>query len=288
VAQREADRRINGIDVDIPYAGGDLDSKESASVLALNIADADLAAAAGSGTGGFLYNTAYLDGAAAAFAELAVTAHSDLIGGNQSPVAAARSGSAAEDLAAAEAAITLLRENRDRHGYSVDDAATARALRDVLDAAQAWDEITSPTTVDQQAPLDGDLRPDRVRPHPGFDDAVILDAGFAGATITVQRNGAANHPGKYQFLTAGPGDGDPMRDVDTDGMGMIAAGDRVPRRDRADVYAELGAEVRQHLTGLADAVALQREALHTRETQRVPAAHITTTPTVQPGRQRSL
>ena len=60
VAQREADQRINGIDVDIPYAaaGRDLDSEEPTSILALNIAYADLAAAAGPDTGGFLYNTA--------------------------------------------------------------------------------------------------------------------------------------------------------------------------------------------------------------------------------------
>ena len=288
VARREADRRINGIDVDIPYAGGDPGPEERASMLALNIAYTDLAAAAGPETGGFLYNTAYLDGAAAAFAELAVTAHSDLDGGNQAPAAAARSGSAAWDLAAAEAAITLLRENRDRHGYTADDAETAHQLRNVLDAAQVWDEITSPTIVDRQAPLDQDLCPDRVRPRPGFDDTVILDAGFAGATITVQRSGPAHDPGQYQFLATGPGGRGPLRDVDTAGMGVIAAGDREPRPDRADVYADLGAEVRQHLIGLADAVAAQREALHVRETQRVSAANITTTPTVQPGHQRSL
>jgi hypothetical protein len=77
VARREADRRINGIDIDIPHDGGDRGSEERASMLTLNIADADLAAAAGPDTGGFGYNTAYLDGTAAAFAELAVTAHCD-------------------------------------------------------------------------------------------------------------------------------------------------------------------------------------------------------------------
>ncbi len=148
VARREADRRINGIDADIPYDGGDLDSEEHGSMLTLNIADEDLAAAAGPDTGGFLYNTAYLAGAAATLAELAVPAHSDLDGGNPAPPAAARSGSAAQDLAAAEAAITLLRENRDRHGYTADDAETAHQLRNVLDVAQAWDEMPSPTTVD--------------------------------------------------------------------------------------------------------------------------------------------
>jgi hypothetical protein len=288
VARREADRRINGIDVDIPDDGGDLDSEDRASMLALNIADPDLAAAAGPDTGGFGYNTAYLAGAAVTLAELAVTAYSDRDVGNQAPAAAARSGSAAQDLAAAEAAITLLRENRDRHGYTADDAETAHQLRNVLDAAQAWDEITSPTTADGQAPLDQDLCPDRVRPRPGYDDTVILDAGFAGATITVQRSGPAHDPGQYQFLATGPGGRGPLLDVDPAGMGVIAAGDREPRPDRADVYADLGAEVRQHLIGLSDAVAAQRDALHTRETQRVSTANITTTPTVQPGHQRSL
>ena len=141
---------------------------------------------------------------------------------------------------------------------------------------------------DQPWPLQGDLCPDRVRPHPGFDDTVILDAGFAGATITVQRTGLAHDPGQYQFLIDGPAGRGPLRDVDTAGMGVAAAGDREPRPDRADVYAELGAEVRQHLIGLADAVASQREALHVRETQRMSTAHITTTPTVQPAHQRSL
>ena len=104
----------------------------------------------------------------------------------------------------------------------------------------------------------------------------------------MQRSGPAHYPGQYQFLATGPGGRGPLRDVDTTGMGVIAAGDREPRPNRADVYAELGAEVRQHLTGLADAVAAQREALHARETQRVSAANTTTTPTVQPGHQRSL
>jgi hypothetical protein len=288
VAGREADRRINGIDADIPDDGGDLDSEERGSMLTLNITRGDLATAAGPDTGGFLYNTAYLAGAAATLAELAVTAHSDRDGGNQAPAAAGRSGSAAQDLAAAEAAITLLRENRDRHGYTAEDAETAQALRSVLDAAQVWDEVPSPTPVDQTPRLEEDLRPDRVRPRPRFDDTVILDAGFAGATITVQRSGPAHDPGQYQFLTDGLGGRGPLRDVDTAGIGVIAAGDREPRPDRADVYAELGAEVRQHLIGLADAVAVQREALHVRETQRMSTAHITTTPTVQPGHQRSL
>ena len=101
------------------------------------------------GPGSTLYNTAYLDGAAATLAELADRA-SRLTRAATGTRSAGRSGSAAEDLAAAEAAITLLRENRDRHGYTHEDAATARALRNVLDAAQVWDEVTAaapaPTT----------------------------------------------------------------------------------------------------------------------------------------------
>ncbi len=104
----------------------------------------------------------------------------------------------------------------------------------------------------------------------------------------MQRSGSAHGPGQYQFLTTGPGGRGPLRDVDPVGMGVIAAGDREPRPNRAEIYADLGAEVRQHLVGLADAVATQREALHTRETQRAATAQPTTTPTVQPGHQRSL
>ena len=50
---------------------------------------------------------------------------------------------AAGDLAVAEAAITFLREDRDLDGYTADDAKTAQALRTVLDAARAWDDVTS-------------------------------------------------------------------------------------------------------------------------------------------------
>ncbi len=49
-------------------------------------------------------------------------------------------GSAAEDLAAAEAAITLLRENRDRHGYSAEDADDRPAL-----CARSWTRRRSGT-----------------------------------------------------------------------------------------------------------------------------------------------
>ena len=105
-------------------------------------------------------------------------------------------GSAAEDLAAAEAAITLLRENRDRHGYTADDAETARALRERPGRCAGLGRVTSPTTVDGSAPLEDGPAPGPGPPTPGFDDTVILDAGFAGATITVQRNGPAHQPGR--------------------------------------------------------------------------------------------
>ena len=69
-------------------------------------------------------------------------------------------------------------------------------------------------------------------------------------------------------MPAGKG---PLRDVDTTGIGMIAAGDRSPRPGRAQVYTELGADVRQHLIGLADAVAAHRQALAVKESQRAVA-----------------
>ena len=212
VAEREADRRINGIDADIPDAGASPGPGEPGSGPGSTMpAEPD--------AGGFRYTTAYLDGAAAVVAELAGGGQADPTGADDT--AAGRPGSAAADLAAAEAAITLYRENRDRHGYTDDDAVTARALRAVLDAAQVWEHLTAPAPVDRPWVLADELAPDRVRPRPGWDDAVVLDAGFGGATITVHRTGHTGAPAGYEFLATGPGGRGPLRDVDSTGMGVI-------------------------------------------------------------------
>lgn|GEM_PF-6085410 len=300
VAVRERAQRVAAIENDIADAKSYLDIEDQAFSHELSLAYLELGTARerldeaiaaqerspASELSSTLYNTAYLAGAAATLAELEASENAERVDRGRARDLA-EPESAAEDLAVAEAAITLLRENRDRHGYSARDAATARALRSVLDAAEVWDEVASPTPVDQTPRLDSDLRPDRVRSRPGIDDTVLLDAGFAGAVITEQRSGPRQPAGEYQFLTTGPSGRGPLRHVDTVGMGVIAAGDRELRPTRTDVYAELGAEVRQQLIGLTDAVASQREALHTRETQRAATSHTTTTPTVQPRHQRS-
>ena len=311
-------------------------------------------------------NTAYLPGAAAALANL-IAAESDV------------ALSAADELAAASAAIDLVREHGQMHGYTEADMIAARAVRRVLDAHPVWQDIPAPGLADDQTdptsapaeelsgmarrnaesrrfdytdaealesvvfdrlvdrgwdipaastaaadyvtgrrgdipapgdytpeliadavnqaassavgPMDSlepDLRPDRVHPRPGWDDTVVLEAGFAGATITVQRSddGPDSQP-EYCFLATGPAGKGPLRDVDTTGMGMIAAGDRSPRPGRAQVYAELGADVRHHLVGLADAVAAHRQALAVKESQRA-AATMTPIEATRPGRERAL
>ncbi len=240
------------------------------------------------GSSGFDYGTAYLDGAAAAFAELAAQ-RSDLIGGFDawSP-RSTRPVSAAFDLEAAESAIALLREDRDRRGYTDEDAATARALRGVLDAAQVWDTVTSTVPIDLPVPLEPELQPDRVRSRPGWDDIVVLEAGFAGATVIVQRTAHASRPADYEFLASGPTGPNRLRDVDTTGMGIIAAGDRSLRPTRAGVYDALGEQIREHLVGLAEAVADYRDSLNTMESGRSTAAQITPANPTRPGHDRSL
>lgn len=234
--------------------------------------------------GSTLYNTAYLDGAAAAFAELAANQHPEVVAGfDSAPPRPVAPGAAAADMEAAEAAIGLLREDRDRRGYTDEDAATARALRGVLDAAEAWNTVAAA----EPAPLEDELRPDRVRSR-DWDGDVVVDAGFAGITITVHRTAGTGGAVSYDFLASGPGGRGPLRDVDTTGMGMIAAGDRSPNPARAVVYEEVGAQVRHHLSGLADAVAQRHTFLHQQETRRAAAAQPTVSVATRTTRERSL
>ena len=76
-----------------------------------------------------VHNTAFLGGAVAALAELTATDHPH--GLVRTRRAAGLVGpEAATDLATAESAITLLREDRDRRGYTAEDAATAQGVAD--------------------------------------------------------------------------------------------------------------------------------------------------------------
>ena len=236
---------------------------------------------------GFLFNTAYLDGAAAAIAELVVGTHPEYV--QSTGLSAGHRATPAEDLAAAEAAITLLRENRDLTGYTEEDAATAKALLGVLDAAQVWDQVPSSTLTEHGwHPLEEDLQPDRIRQRLGWDDTVILDAGFAGATVTVQRTSRANGHADYELLAPSQHGQGPLRDVDPVALGMIAAGDRVPKAEHAELYSELGAQIREHLVGLSDAVAAHRQQLITRETRRIESMRTTSVAPGRPGPERAL
>jgi len=117
-----------------------------------------------------IHNTAYLGGAIAALAELNGT--SDPVAGQPGPQQPRlwSSREAAVDMASAESAITLLREDRDRRGYTAEDAATAKTLRTVLDGAQVWDQVSALVTAERAPQLEEGLRPARVRSHPGWDD----------------------------------------------------------------------------------------------------------------------
>ena len=135
-----------------------------------------------------------------------------------------------------------------------------------------WDQISSLVTAEPRQRLEEALRPDRVRSNPVPDDSVVLEAAFAGITITVRRTGDGLGSGEYRFLATEGGATGPLIEVDPCSLGVIAAGDRTPRPDRQWVYQELGEQVRDHLVGLAQVVTSQREAIHRRETQRLDAA----------------
>jgi len=235
----------------------------------------------------FLFNTAYLDGAAAAIAELVVNSHPEFVETDGSIGTGAQS--AAENLAAAEAAIILLRENRESNGYSEEDAATARALRGVLDAAQVWDNVPSFALTDEAwRPLEQELQPDRIRQRLGWDDSVVLEAGFAGATVVIQRIGETNGTAKYELFAPTQNGQGPLHDVDSVALGMIAAGDRTPKAEHNDMYGDLGAQVRRHLVGLADAVAAHRQQLLGREMGRLETMQAPLLQSGRSGHERSL
>ena len=230
------------------------------------------------------FTTAYLDAALAAAAEL--TANSSRV----SRTEPFRATQVAQDLAAAESAITLLRDNRDRNGYTPQDAATARALRGVLDAAQAWDQVPARAPADE---LQEDLQPDRVRNRPTHGpDTVVIEAGFGSTTttITVTRRELPGDEPRYWFRQDDPSDlfrQGPLPGSDPLQFGVAASGDRFSHPDRTDLYAELGRQIRDHLTGMADAVAAQRQTLAEMEATKVEATQVLPDHGVRRGNERS-
>ena len=165
--------------------------------------------------------------------------------------------------------------------------ATGRPLRGVLDADQAWNQIAAP--VDG---LEDDLRPDRIRrrPAPALD-TVIIEAGFGSTIITVTRRELPGDNPRYWFRQDNPSDPfrqGPFPGTDPLQFGLIASGDRDSHWDRIDLYAELGHQVRDHLTGLADTVAAQRKALAEREATTNASTQTSPNHGVVRGHERSL
>jgi len=116
------------------------------------------------------------------------------------PVEPARIGDGADrprtdmiesDLAAAESALSLIRGQGQRHGFTDDHVELVGQLKQLLDDSPLWDTITPDTSVRedraQTPPLERALQPDSVWSGDDWDDMIVLDAAFAGTVITANR-----------------------------------------------------------------------------------------------------
>jgi hypothetical protein len=175
------------------------------------------------------------------------------------------------DIAAAESALAMIRGQGRRHGFTGDHAQLVGQLRQVLDESAVWDTIT-PDDQPEPADLEPALRPDTVRERDEDDDMIVIDALFAGVTVTVMHQPGGIGPTNTLFFCDGPTGRGTLEVADTTRIGMIAAGDRTPNPERSAEYDNLGKQVRNHLTGLAEAVDHSREAIREQQTRRVQAA----------------
>ncbi|ACV76876.1 hypothetical protein [Nakamurella multipartita] len=175
------------------------------------------------------------------------------------------------DLAAAEAALSLIRGQGQRRGFTGEHVELAGHVKQVLDESAVWDTIT-PDDQPDPAGLEPALRPETVRPGDDWDDIIALDASFAGRTVTVLRPPGQIGPFSYVFLADTPGTRFTKQGADTGTLGMIAAGDGEPDPARSAEYDDLGQQVRRHLIGLVDAVAEAREQGQEQEGRRLHAA----------------
>jgi len=194
------------------------------------------------------------------------------------------------DLAAAESALSLIRGQAQRQGFTDDHVELVAQLKRVLDESTVWDTIT-PDDQPEPADLEPALRPDTVRPRDDWDDMIVIDAMFAGITVTVMHQPGGISPTNTLFFCDGPAGHGTLEVADTARIGMIAAGDRTPHPERAVEYDNLGKQVRNHLMGLAEAVDESREAIREQQTRRLQAA--ATVPdagieTGRPGTQATL
>jgi len=193
------------------------------------------------------------------------------------------------DLAAAESALSLIRQQGRRGGFTTEHVELAGHLKQMLDESSLWDSIVPDDTItveDTEPALEPALRPDTVRPGDDWDDMIVIDAAFAGTTITVMRPPRQVDSSSYVFITLEPGKRTIMQAADLATMGMIAAGDRQPEPSRADEYERLGKQVRNHLIGLVDAVADARELRTEQEGRRLHAAQASLGSSVEAAHRR--
>lgn len=194
------------------------------------------------------------------------------------------------DLAAAESALSLIRGQGRRGGFTSEHIELAGQLKQMLDESSLWDTIVpdDTITVEDTEPreLEQALRPDTVRAVDDWDDMIVLDAAFAGTTITVIRPPGPVDSPSYVFMTLEPGKRSIMQAADLSTMGRIAAGDRQPEPSRADEYERLGKQVRNHLIGLVDAVADARELRTEQEGRRLQAPQASLGSSVEAAHQR--
>lgn len=192
------------------------------------------------------------------------------------------------DLAAAESALSLIRQQGRRGGFTGEHVELAGHLMQMLDESSLWDTIVPDATITVDGPepaeLDPALRPDTVRPGDDWDDMIVIDAAFAGTTITVMLPPGHVESSSYLFMALGKPS--TMQAADLTTMGRIAAGDRHPEPSRADEYERLGKQVRNHLIGLVDAVADARELRTEQEGRRLHAAQSSLGSSVEAASQR--
>ncbi|MGS0686534.1 hypothetical protein ACVBEQ_15540 [Nakamurella sp. GG22] len=190
----------------------------------------------------------------------------------------ARTEAVQADLVAIEPAPAMSRNHGERNELPTTQAKLARQVRLVLDKSIETGSIThrdhASDRTQEGADLEAALRPDTVREHDRGDDMVVIEAAFAGTTITVLRVPGDIGPSSYVFMCESPGGSGAQQTLDATKIGMVAAGDRTPDPDRAGDYEHLGDQVRNHLIGLANAVAETRQAWEDQQARRLEAVQL--------------
>ncbi len=195
--------------------------------------------------------------------------------GNDKDADHARTKVVQDDLATIEPTLAMSRNRGELNELPTAQAKLASQVRLVLDKSTERDSITHRDHASDRTPewadLEAALRPDTVREHDRGDDMVVIEAAFAGTTITVLRVPGDIGPSSYVFMCESPGGSGAQQTLDATKIGMVAAGDRTPDPDRAGDYEHLGNQVRNHLIGLANTVAESRQAWREQQARRLDA-----------------